>query len=357
VLRRRDLVSGALAAALGHEAVASPLEPYALFERFPRLDGRVPRVPLGAFPTPVEEATDLGRALGCGLWIKRDDVSGEAYGGGKVRKLELFLGDALRRAEARGSGERLVVTFGGVGSNQAVATAIYGAKLGLSVRLWLAPQPASDLVTENLARLAESSADVRRCDGVADAESKALREAARDPTQYVIPAGGTSPLGTLSFVSAGLELAADFRAGRVPLPARIYAALGSGGSVVGLSLGLAIANVDTTIVAVRASSPETSSVSRLRAHAERTIAFARSLDASFPDVERPLANVAIEGRFLGAGYGAPTREGERARALAREVGLVLEPVYTAKTLAALAADAKSGARGPALFIDSQSSRR
>lgn len=334
-----------------------------LFERFPRLASRIPRAALGQFPTPIEAAPRLGEALGLApleatsLFVKRDDVSGERYGGGKTRKLELFLGDAIRLAERDATPrERRLVTFGGVGSNQAVATAIYGEHLGFTVELWLAAQPESDLVRENLTRLTQTRAFVRRCDGVADAEARAERRARHDPSLYVIPAGGTTPLGTLAFVSAGLELAQDFRSGRAPTPARIYAALGSGGSAVGLAIGLAIAQVDTTVVAVRASSPETSSAARLLAHARETVAYARALDPSFPAIDAPLERLRIDGRFLGRGYGAPTEAGEKARASAAAAGLPLESVYTGKTLASLAKDARDGVRGPWLFLDSQSSR-
>src|SRR5262249_30467592 len=87
----------------------------------------------------------LGQHLGIrSLWVKRDDLSGEAYGGGKVRKLELLLGDARR------AGARTVITSGGVGSNHAVATAIYATRLGMRVVLALLPEPPDDRVRQNL---------------------------------------------------------------------------------------------------------------------------------------------------------------------------------------------------------------
>ncbi len=326
---------------------------YPLFDRFPRLGLALARAPLGAFPTPVTRARSLGAAVGVELWVKRDDLSSEAYGGGKVRKLELFFGEAVRSAEERGPAPRELVTFGGVGSNQAVATAVHGDRLGFRVRVELAPQPKSRLVDRNLRLLAATQADVRAVATVGEA----LGRAERRRSAYVIPPGGTSPLGTLAFVSAGLELAADVRAQRLPPPRRLYAALGTGGSVVGLALGLELAGLDVELVAVRASSEGTSSPARLRAIRAEVVAYARSLDPAFPDGARALDRVRIDGRFLGGGYGVPTRAGDDAERLAwDQESLALDPVYTAKTLASVIADAKAGVRGPLLFLDSHDGR-
>ena len=93
-------------------------EPF-LFTRFPRLRGRVPWMELGTLPTPVEPMTRLGEHLGCdNLWVKRDDLTGELYGGNKVRKLEFTL------AHARALHRDLIITSGAVGSNHVLATKI-----------------------------------------------------------------------------------------------------------------------------------------------------------------------------------------------------------------------------------------
>lgn len=109
--------------------------PYPLFERFPVLDKSLPRIELGRYPSAIEHAPAL---LDDRLYVKRDDDFtrspsfqdglARVYGGGKVRKLELFLG------EARALGKRQLVTFGGVGSNQALAAALLGRALGFAVR-------------------------------------------------------------------------------------------------------------------------------------------------------------------------------------------------------------------------------
>ena len=97
-----------------------------LFEHHQALARKLPYVSLGEFPTPVQKLDQLGRQLGLdNLFIKRDDLSGKVYGGNKIRKLEFILGDAVRNKAKE------VLTFGSVGSNHALATAIYARQLGL----------------------------------------------------------------------------------------------------------------------------------------------------------------------------------------------------------------------------------
>jgi D-cysteine desulfhydrase len=327
-----------------------------LFRRFPALASRVPRVPLGRLPSRVESAEVLAREIGLeALLVKRDDDLADVVGGGKVRKLELLLG------EARHQGKTSVVTFGGVGSNQAVATALLGRELGLSVRLCLAPQPSSSLVTANLGADAASSAAMRLFERVAIAEATVARESSASSRRdlYVIPPGGTGALGTLAFVSAGLEIAAVVGRGSMPSPVRVYVPLGLGGTACGIALGCAIGGLDTEVVAVRASNPATVTDGTLVSIVDRTIDFAVAIDPTFPRLLRSRLKLRIDGRFVGGGYGAPTREGDDAIRQARaSAGWELDPVYTGKALAALIADARSdgGLRGPVLFWNTQNSR-
>jgi D-cysteine desulfhydrase len=178
-----------------------------------------------------------------------------------------------------------------------------------------------------------------------------------DPTLYAIPPGGTTPLGTLGFVNAGLEIAEDVRAGRLPAPRSIYVALGLGGTAVGLGLGCAVAELRTEIVAVRASNPATVRASTLRSIHDDTVAFVRALDPSFPVVSFHDANVRIDGRFVGRGYGFPTAAGDDAMARAQRLEeWALDPVYTGKALAAVLGDARANASETVLFWNTASSR-
>src|SRR5690606_5056181 len=158
------------------------------------------------FPTPVEPLEGLSRATGAECWIKRDDRSGARYGGNKVRKLELLLGQALARRR------RSVVTIGAFGSHHALATAIYGRAVGLEVALGLYPQPLTPHVLDDL--LADQAAGAHLVwtphPAVAAVYAQVMARAA--DTQLV-PAGGSSALGTLGYVEGALELADQVRAG------------------------------------------------------------------------------------------------------------------------------------------------
>jgi D-cysteine desulfhydrase len=315
----------------------------------------VPRLALADLPTPVEPARRLGQRAGLdSLYVKRDDLCGALYGGGKTRKLELLL------ADAREAGARSVITFGGAGSNQAVATALYAAQFGLRATLLLAAQTGSEHLRRNLLAAHRAGAALRFVPGVAEAEAEARRLAARAPhgqAPYLIPPGGSSPLGNLAFINAALELAEQIAAGQMPAPDFLYVAMGTMGCAVGLALGLKAAGLKTQVVAVRASSPDTSSEPGLLAMAKETVAYARRLDPSFPELALRRGDVQIAVKHLGAGYGRPTPEGLRAIDAAREEeGWALEPTYTGKALAALLAGAPALDGKVVLFWNTHSSR-
>lgn len=347
-LGRRAFVGGGIL--LGCRRASASPPPYPVFDAFPKLATSLPRIALGHFPARIDHATALvpdGR-----LWIKRDDELSVLFGGGKVRKLELYFGDA------RAKGKTRLVTSGGTGSNQALAVALLGKALGFDVRLHLAPQPPSSLVKKNLSADAAAGAEMRLFDTVSEGDAQAARDAQKNGDTYVIPPGGTTPLGTLGFVSAGLEIAEDVRASRMPAPKRIYVALGLGGSAAGLGIGCALGGLKTEIVGVRASTPTTVTPERLRAIHDDTIAFARARDASIRAVRFDETNVRIDGRFVGGGYGVPTPAGDDAIARARaNERWELDPVYTGKALAALLEDAsKAPATDTVLFWNTMSSR-
>lgn len=330
---------------------------HALFDAHPALGKSVPRVELGWFPSPIEQAkatSSNGR-----LFVKRDDdfsrspscpdtfALAKQFGGGKVRKLETYFG------EARALGKTRIVTSGGIGSNQALAVALLGKALGFSVRLHLTPQPLSTLTAQNLGGDAATGAEMILFDSVSEGHARAKEQ----KDAYVVPPGGTTPLGTLGFVNAGLELAIDVREKRMPAPTRVYVALGLGGSAAGLAIGCALGGLATEIVAVRTSNPGTVTDATLRTIHADTIAFARARDGSFPS-KLDSVKVRIDGRFVGAGYGAPSAAGNDAITRARETdGWALDPVYTGKALAAALDDLRAGsAHGEVLFWNTMSSR-
>jgi len=232
-----------------------------------------------------------------------------------------------------------------VASNHALATAFYGAKLGLAVTLLLAPEPAGARTRSMLLAMRGLGAELRLGSGDDQRDVARLEARSELANSYVIPTGGSSAVGNLGYVLGAFELAAQVRAGALPEPARIYLSGGTLGSAAGLSVGLALVGLRSELVVVRASS-------RSRANPlvlSQAIAKTRGL-AGVDDVRNLDVKVRLEERFYGRGYAEPSAAGKAAAELARRhAGLELDGTYTAKALAALRADAPSIAERPVLF--------
>ena len=179
----------------------------ALVRRFPAL-ADVPRVALIKAPTPVAPLASISPSL----WIKRDDVNADPLGGNKVRALEFLLASTK-------AGDR-VVTVGSAGSTHALAVAVYGHKLGARVLVGRWRQTMNEtagVVAERVAATAERAPTFR-----SPAEAYAWAWLQRLRGGHWIAAGGSTPLGVLGHVSAGLELVDQIDAGELPSP-RHYA--------------------------------------------------------------------------------------------------------------------------------------
>lgn len=330
-----------------------------LLRDYPRLKERLPRVALGVFPTPVEKLPSLDGAVGIDrLYIKRDDLSGVVYGGNKVRKLEFLLG-AARRDGARG-----VMTVGFAGSNHALATAIYARQLGLTSTSLLLPQLNAQYVRRNLlaglscgAELAGCRNSITLCGGILSGMLRGWLRQGVFPK--FIPAGGSCPLGVVSYVNAAMELREQIAAGELPAPDRIYVPLGSMGTSVGLALGLQAAGLKTQVIAVRVIEERLCSPRKMKALFDQTSEFLHQHDPSFPIVAFSEAMLTIENSCLGEGYARFTEAGARATELLREkAGIILNGAYSAKAVAALLSDAQRGELGGkvVLFWNTYNSR-
>jgi 1-aminocyclopropane-1-carboxylate deaminase/D-cysteine desulfhydrase-like pyridoxal-dependent ACC family enzyme len=317
----------------------------ALLRRWPSLARRIPVLPLLDGPTAVEPAPELGRALDIGeLWIKRDDATAAAYGGNKVRKLEFLFADARRLGYER------VVTVGAIGSHHVLATAIHGQQQGIAVDAVLSPQALDDHVCDQLRLIL---ATCRRCvlaEGYR-ARPRAIDELCRptgagDRGGYPIPAGGSTPVGALGFVSAALELEDQVGRGQLPPPQRIYTALGSCGTLAGLAVGLGLGRLPARVVAARVTETTMASRGHVTRLARGTAALLRRRAAGLSRLTRRWVRPSrfrIDERFFAPGYGEPRDDVDEALALARDVGgLVLEGTYTGRAFAALVADARAG---------------
>jgi 1-aminocyclopropane-1-carboxylate deaminase/D-cysteine desulfhydrase-like pyridoxal-dependent ACC family enzyme len=314
----------------------------AITARYPALAVPLPTVSLGHWPTPVQ-AADPGALPGdcAGLWLKRDDRCATPYGGNKVRKLEFLLADALRK------GHDTVFTFGVAGSNHALATAIYARQVGLEAQLLLTPQSNSSFVGRNLKMGRWAGARQIHCATEAQASRYGrilgLRGRGAYTAPYRIPGGGSSPLGTVGFVNAGLELAAQVRAGALPEPDYLYVALGTMGTAAGLALGLAAAGLRTRLVLVRVVRADIASPRRFRALYHGAARLLHRRDPRFPLAPLDHSRIEVRHEFIGPGYARFTPEAMAALALAREAfGIGLEGTYTGKAFACLLADLQAG---------------
>ena len=269
------------------------------------------------YPTPVAYLAPLSTAEST-LWVKRDDLTNPVYGGSKVRKLEPLLSDAKQRGAVR------VVTVGTVGSHHVLATGVFGRLAGLEVEAVVLPRPHSPHVIET----ARASVGQGVTLVPASSYTEALRHlsARTDEGCYPIPAGGSNRLSSTALVAAVYELAAQVRAGVLPEPELIVLPLGSGGTVAGLAAGLVRTGLRSRVLAVAVAEP-------VKVFAHKARALARELvDHSLR--AGVLARIEIERRYLGEGYGQPTRASEHATRVAADVGLTLDATYTAKAFAA-----------------------
>lgn len=314
---------------------------YPLFAAHPRL-AALPRAGLYTAATPVQPLPGHD-----GAWVKRDDLSNTDYGGNKIRKLDLLLG------EAQTQGRRCLVTFGYRGSNFVAATAHHGRRLGMDTIGLLLPQADAPYVAGNLAIAGAAGAELAEGGSsaalVVQAVARSLRRLGRDGRwPYWMPPGGSTPLGAIGFVNAGFELRAQIDAGRCPEPARITVAFSSMGTVAGLAIGLALAGLRSTVVAVQVVGPEFAGAAKLDALIARTQALLRRLDPAIPPRAAPIE---LRTGFLGPGYALPTPD---TTAAMQRFGTALGDVradsaYSGKALACFYADLHAGRPGPSLF--------
>ncbi len=285
----------------------------------------IPRRPLALLPTPLHELPRLSTAVGgVPIWIKRDDLTGFALGGNKVRKLEFLLADALRQ------GADTLVTAGGLQSNHARVTAAAAAAAGLDCHLVLSgsrPErlqgnTALDaLLGATLHFVATGPERTARLSALAEE----LRRAGRKP--YVIPIGGSAPLGALGYVLALREVQEEC-ARRGLRPEAIVVAASSGGTQGGLEAGKRLVGWDVRIIGVSADEPAVFLQQASAEMATEALALLGRHETVWPN------ELTVLGDYVGEGYGASTPASQEAMVLfAKTEGIILDPTYTAKAAA------------------------
>ena len=306
--------------------------------------GRLPRVKIGTLPTPLEEAPRLSAALGGPrILFKRDDLTGLAFGGNKVRKLEFYIADALQQ------GADIVITSGGVQSNHARLTAAAARKFGMDCLLVLGQrmeyEMQANLLLDNLLGAETRIIPVKDVWDVVEHVDKAaeeLRAQGRKP--YVVPVGGSGPLGVTGYVAGMLELTHQCSDLGI-VPDRLYLTLGSGSTMSGCVLGTRAFRLPCRVAGV--------SCSRNRADGAARVAQLANQTAPFLDLDVGVTPDEIEAydEYVGGFYGCMTGPCREAIELvARTEGIFLDPVYTGKAMAGLIDHIRQGLVGPSETI-------
>ena len=285
---------------------------------------------LGHFPTPLERLDRLSEFLGGPeIWIKRDDCTGLAFGGNKTRKLEYLLADAhAQNADA-------MITFGAVQSNHVRQTIAACAKHNMECHAILADiVPYKDPAyrqSGNFLLDHMSTAHVHVVPPDGDAKTK-LKEIladleARSKAPYIVPAGGSSPVGVLGYVEAAYEIDRQRNALNVNFAAILHASA-TGGTQIGLSMGAHKVAPDTPVLGVNVNTID-------------PLAFEKKLEVFLSEVANTwhISDVPplqfVHG-FVGKGYGLPTDAMKEAVLTTFQLeGILLDPVYTGKAMAAL----------------------
>jgi len=293
----------------------------------------VPRIRLAQLPTPFEEAPRLTRALagdrgGPRIFIKRDDLTGFALGGNKVRKMEYHLGEALANQCDT------LVTTGAIQSNHCRVAAAGARVAGMDALLVLRPtEPVvlqGNLFLDHLfgARVRITpTADKSEADAIIAEEMDALRRNGHRP--YFVPTGASTPLGAAAYVQAFEELLNQAAARNMRIDSIVFCS-GSGGTHAGLAVGALLARIGTEVLGIGDGITR----EQLAPLVGRLVGeFAERFDI---DVRLAADDVLVHDEFGGT-YGVATPECVDAIHLAaRTEGLLLDPVYTGKAMAGLA---------------------
>ena len=314
--------------------ITGPSEFSALQLHFP--GAKLKRRAIGVWPSPLTALTDT-------LFCLDEGGCSPLYGGNKIRKLEHILGSA--------HGVTDVITMGAAGSHHVLATAIHCAEAGISTHALLVPQPDTPHVRQTLSR------SIVHCASLTPTTAAGLLPAIHTLSRHlkkqtgrsplVVPIGGSSPKGVLGWISGGLEIADAVKDGQIPVPARVYTALGSGGTAAGLLVGLRLAGLDSEVVAVRVVNRPLGYAWQVRSMARAALRRLRSSGVPLPRL--PLGGLRVEDGWMEGGYGVVTARVEGVIAAAEKLSIHADPTYTARCLGAVLAQ-QAADPAPAVYV-------
>lgn len=301
-----------------------------------------PRLSLAKTPTPIHRLKNTSLELGKDVYVWRDDLTGYNESGNKVRKLEFLLADALA------NGCDWIVTCGGPQSNHTRATAVLARQLGLGVTIVILPRADFDRgkpATGNLLLNQIFDADLVWLDqedyrnkGSSYApflEKEAARLRAEFKNPYVIPLGGSNALGCFGYRTATKEMLGTWKKLQLgtTAPDSIFCAMGSGGTLLGLQLGLQDHQLDSCkLFGINVTgTPEVGAE------------YISKLSTAIGEAGEKLThkNTYLIDGYLGGGYGlASDADLEHYIHIARTEGVLLDPCYTGKAFQGMMAEVK-----------------
>jgi D-cysteine desulfhydrase len=299
---------------------------------------------LANLPTPIEPLRGLSAVLGKEVYVKRDDLTGCATSGNKIRKLEFVL------TEAKRAGAQVVITAGGTQSNHCRTTAVACRQVGLEPYLILRgnqdEQPDGnlflDLLCEVQVRMISPSQYSENLDDIVEEVRKELTEQGKK--SYFVPVGASNELGSMGYLNCAREIA-EWQEHYGITFERVYYGAGSGGTSAGLIIGNILYELNTQIRGINVGEPHNEFVEEI----ERII---RSAIKRFEiPVKFDPVDIEIVGGYFGEGYGDIQQDVvDCIRRLAVSDGLVLDPVYTAKAMLGLIGEEEKTKGGRVLFI-------
>jgi len=282
--------------------------------------------------TPLEKAPRLTEALGGpDIYIKRDDLLGLAAGGNKTRKLEFLVADALAQ------GADTLITCGAVQSNHCRLTLAAAVKEGLACRLVLEervpgtynPEASGNNFLFNLMGVETVTVVPGGSDTMKAIEKAADEVKAEGRKAYAIPVGGSNPIGATGYVACAQEIMTQTFELGINIDYLVCAS-GSAGTHAGLVTGFYGCNMNVPVLGINVSRKKQDQEELVYGLAKRT---AQHVGLN---LEIPREAVTCFDEYVGPGYSLPTPEmAEAVRLVARTEGILLDPVYTGKTMAGL----------------------
>ncbi len=291
-----------------------------------------PRRRYTAGQTPIEKLARLSEALGGpAIYMKRDDLLGLAGGGNKTRKLEFLVADALAQ------GADTLITCGAVQSNHCRLTLAAAVKEGLKCRLVLEervpgsynPEAGGNNFLFRLLGVEKVKVVPGGTDMMQAMHLEAEKVAAEGRKAYVIPGGGSNPIGATGYVACAQEILSQMFEQNLRLH-RVVCASGSTGTHAGLVTGFYGTNSHLPVIGINVSRPQAEQEALVYDLVKQTAAHVGIA------AEIPREAILCFGEYVGPGYSLPTDQmAEAVRMLARLEGILMDPVYTGKAMAGL----------------------